>query len=124
MKMIRYLAAIESALTEKLRGNIAYGLLAKNPLSPEWRTCSWTSHFYTLDELADSLDLRGHPRRYDLSELNGVGRNCEMFEGIRKWAYKEIRKYWSPNYYDIWMNAVLERCESINRYFLVFLGEK
>lgn len=118
MKMIRYLAAIESAMTEKLRGDIAYsGVLAKNPLSPQWKTWGWTDHLYTLDELADSLDLRGHPRSHNLNELSGLGRNCGMFLSIRKWAYRTIRQYWSPNYYDSWMQAVLERCETINRYF-------
>ena len=117
IKMIRYYAAIESAITEKLKGDIGYaGVLAKNPLSPQWKTHSWTDHLYLLDELADSLDLRGHPRR-NLDELSGLGRNCEMFTQTRKWAYKTIREYWSPNYHDAWMNAVLAHCEAINRYF-------
>ena len=117
IKMIRYFAAIESSMTEKLKGDIGYaGVLAKNPLSPQWKTHSWTDHLYLLDELADSLDLRGHPRR-DLEELSGLGRNCEMFTQTRKWAYKAIRRYWAPNYHDAWMNAVLDHCEAINRYF-------
>ena len=118
IKMIKYFAAIESALTDRLGGDPAYaGVLAKNPLNLFWETTVWNeTHFYTLDELADSLDLKGHPRRNELAI--GVGRNCQTFEDVRKWSYKAIRRYWSPNYYDAWYEAVLSHCEKVNTKFI------
>lgn len=123
MKMIKYFAAIESALTERLGGDPAYaGVLAKNPLHLFWETTVWNeTHFYTLDELADSLDLKGHPRRNELAI--GVGRNCQTFEDVRKWSYKAIRRYWSPNYYDAWYEAVLSHCEKVNTKFIESLPQ-
>ena len=118
LKMIRYFAAVESALTEKLGGDQGYaGVLTKNPCHSAWDTTVWNEdYFYTLDELADSLDLKGHPRKNEAAI--GVGRNCQTFEEVRKWSYKAIRRYWSPNYYDAWYEAVLAHCEKVNGKFL------
>ncbi|MDW2459416.1 replication initiation protein, partial [Vibrio sp. 1249-1] len=33
------------------------GLLTKNPLHPHWQNEFWTEYEYTLDELAEYLDL-------------------------------------------------------------------
>lgn len=115
---IRYAAAIESAMIERLKADRGFaGLLTKNPLHPYWKNKFWTDHEYTLDELADYLDLKGHPLRG--VEVSGLGRNCELFESVRLWAYKAIRQYWAPNYKREWNSAVYERVESINTQFSV-----
>ena len=90
IKPIRFLAAIESAMIEKLKSDRGFaGLLTKNPLHPHWQNKVWDKYEYTLDELADYLDLKGPPRRG--KECSGLGRNCELFEEARKWSYKAIR---------------------------------
>ncbi|WP_257967656.1 replication initiation protein, partial [Vibrio parahaemolyticus] len=68
---IRYAAAIESAMIERL-----------------------------------NLDLKGHPLRG--SETSGLGRNCELFDNTRQWAYRAIREYWAPNYKRKWNAAVYD----------------
>ena len=111
---MKYLAAIESALTEKLKADKSFaGLLTKNPLNPYWVTKTWTEHEYELDELADYLDLKGHPKLRDLESV-GLGRNCELFESTRKWAYAAIRDFWQPSYWDKWNNAVYDAVEARN----------
>ena len=117
LKMIRYCAAIESSMIEKMDADRGYaGLIAKNPLSHEWDTWVWEEiHEYTLDELADSLDLIGHPKRN--REAFGLGRNCQMFDDVRHWAYKNIKHYWSPNYYNTWLNAIEHQCDQVNNGF-------
>ncbi len=118
LEPIRYAAAIESAMTTRLKADRGFaGLLTKNPLHRHWQNEFWTDHEYTLDELAEYLDLRGHPLRG--SEVSGLGRNCELFENVRRWAYKAIREYWAPNYKRAWNSAVYERVEALNGQFHV-----
>lgn len=117
LEPLRYLAAIESAMIEKLQADRGFaGLLTKNPLHPHWDTHHWTEYEYTLDELAERLDLRGHPKRRGI-EATGLGRNVELFDSVRKWAYKAIRGFWQPNYKARWSNAVLSEVESLNGQF-------
>jgi len=115
---IRYAAAIQSAMTERLKADRGFaGLLTKNPLHPHWKNEFWTEYEYTLDELADFLDLKGHPLRG--SETSGLGRNCELFDNTRQWAYRAIREYWAPNYKRKWNAAVYDKVESTNSQFNV-----
>ena len=110
---IKYAAAIQSAFRAKLQADTGYaGLLTKNPLHAHWKTMYWSDYAYTLDELADFVDLQGHPIKG--REAIGLGRNCDTFEMVRKWAYRAIREYWQPNYQYAWMNAVHARCEAVN----------
>ena len=115
---IRYAAAIESAMIERLKADRGFaGLLTKNPLHPHWQNEFWTEHEYTLDELADYLDLKGHPLRG--SEVSGLGRNCELFDSVRQWSYKAIREFWAPNYKRDWNSAVYDHVEALNAQFKV-----
>lgn len=115
---IRYAAAIESAMIERLKADRGFaGLLTKNPLHPHWENEFWTEYEYTLDELAEYLDLKGHPLRG--SETSGLGRNCELFDNTRQWAYRAIREYWAPNYKRKWNAAVYDKVESTNSQFKV-----
>ena len=117
LKAIKYLAAIESAIVEKLQADKGFvGLITKNPLHPHWQATVWTEYTYELDELADYLDLKGHPKKRGVESV-GLGRNCELFEDARKWAYKAIRDYWSPDYQGEWFKAVYERVEGLNWQF-------
>ena len=118
LEPMKYLAAIESAMTEKLQADRGFaGLLTKNPLHGHWQTEIWTEHEYTLDELADYLDLKGHPRKG--IESSGLGRNCELFDTVRQWSYKAIREFWAPNYKRQWNSAVYDQVEAINAQFKV-----
>lgn len=118
LKPIQYAAAIQSAMIERLRADRGYaGLLTKNPMHPHWQNKLWTEDGYTLDELAEYLELRGHPFRGH--QAIGLGRNCELFENVRKWAYKAIREYWQPNYKRAWNNVVYDQVESVNGQFTV-----
>ena len=115
---LKYLAAIQSAYTEKLKADRSYArLLTKNPLHDAWQTTWWTDEKYTLDYLADFVDLTGHPLKG--KECHGVGRNCELFDNVADWAYSEVRKYWEPNYEHQWKEAVLSRTEGLNTQFMV-----
>jgi hypothetical protein len=119
MAPLRYLAAIEYAYIEKVRADAAFtGPLAKNPLHPSWQV--WepaNAPVYELGYLADFVDL---PSKR-LPKTPGVGRNCDLFDGLRKWAYSAVRKYWRPGGEERWRTAVRLQAEALNT-FAVPLG--
>jgi hypothetical protein len=110
---LRYAAAVEAALRDKLDADIGYsGLICKNPLHGFWRVAVWEEDPYTLDELADYVDLSPYSDRRKNLPAYGLGRNCTLFERLRRWAYKAIRQGWPE--YGRWLLAVVERAEAYN----------
>ncbi len=64
VKALKYAAAVERSLCEKLCADVNYsGLICKNPFHLEWLVMEWREEAYTLDELADYLDLSASERR-------------------------------------------------------------
>jgi len=90
---MRYLTAVESALRDKLRADVNYGgLITKNPLHPHWRTAWGFAEGYDLGYLSEFLDLNKHkPYARVKPETIGLGRNCDSFDHLRHYAYKEVR---------------------------------
>ncbi|CSH60473.1 Rep protein [Shigella sonnei] len=112
VKALKYAAAIERALCEKLDADVNYsGLICKNPFHLEWQVMEWREEAYALDELADYLDLRASERR-SVDKHYGLGRNCHLFEMTRKWAYRAIRQGWPA--FSQWLDAVIQRVEMYN----------
>ncbi|OHX12726.1 hypothetical protein BI347_03835 [Chromobacterium sphagni] len=109
-----YLAAIERAYTEKAGADFAFaGPLAKNPLHPSWRL--WepaNAPTYELSTLAEFTGLSTRPAHTP----EGVGRNCELFEKLRVWAYRAVRQFWRPGGQGIWAEAVRRQAEALNNY--------
>jgi hypothetical protein len=61
--------------------------------------------------LSDYLDLSPYNARRRIPDY-GLGRNCNLFEKTRIWAYKAIRQGWPE--YEQWKAAVLERALGYN----------
>ncbi len=109
---LRYAAAIEAALREKLGADIGYsGLICKNPLHEHWLVQVWEPRLYDLAWLSDYLDLSPYNGRKSLPEY-GLGRNCNLFEYLAKWSYKAIRQGWPA--FDQWFEACRTRAEWYN----------
>jgi hypothetical protein len=112
---LRYAAAIEHALQQKLGADASYsGLICKNPLHPFWQVSCWEQNLYTLDWLADYVDLSAYSSKKRLPDY-GLGRNCNLFDSVRNWAYKAIRQGWPD--YDRWLEAVETRAYAYNKRF-------
>lgn len=94
LKAAKYAAAVQYALMIKLGADPRYnGRTAKNPLSSFWNVRTYQQYLYTLDWLADYLDLgKVDTRRRSVDY--GIGRNCTLFDTLRRYAYKEIRQHW------------------------------
>ncbi|MFH7767712.1 replication initiation protein [Acinetobacter sp. BSP-28] len=116
IKAIKYAQAVYYAYALKMGADLNYShLITKNPLHPQWRTTVWTDQAYSLDYLADFVDL---PKRIPKKlEVVGLGRNVTMFEKGRHWAYKAIRDYIHYNSSYEWERAVREQIEAINNGF-------
>ncbi|MCU4310396.1 plasmid replicase [Acinetobacter sp. ACNIH3] len=115
-KVIEYLAKIQQAYTLALGADQGYvGLITKNPCHDAWETHISNKKPYELGYLADFVELK--ELKTDLKEVTGFGRNCAMFDTVRKWAYKAIREYRGSTF-DTWSAKVLEHCISVNSAFL------
>ena len=115
-KAISYAAKIQAGLANKLGADVGYShLITKNPFHPDWRTTFWTEQAYTLDYLADFVEL---PKKLSKKqEVSGLGRNCTLFDTVRKWAYTAVRDYLHHHSSLTWEKAVLTHLEALNGEF-------
>jgi hypothetical protein len=91
---IRYAADVDRGLRRRLGGDKGYnGMLIKTPFHPHWRTFCNREEPYELDELNDwlfPLDKRPEPT---IPDTGGLGRNCILFDTLRKFSYKEVLSF-------------------------------
>jgi hypothetical protein len=109
---LRYLAAIEHGYFDKARADFGFtGPLTKNPLHPLWEL--WepaNAPSYELGYLAEFVNL---PDKVPPRPV-GLGRNCDLFDSLRVWAYRAVRSFWRPGGSDPWRQAVLRQAECMN----------
>jgi hypothetical protein len=87
MKAQNFLAGIERGLCRRLGADARYtGLLTKNPVSGTWET-EWSDKPYKLHDLAAGLSKHDMRREALRQHESGLGRNCDVFDDTRKWAY-------------------------------------
>jgi hypothetical protein len=118
-KPIAFGNAVYLALREALEADVNYsGLITKNALHEHWRTHILRSEPYTLNQLANKLDLTQQKINQSITpdQAVGLGRNCCIFHTVRHWSYVEIRKYRGSTY-NQWLNAVIEQCSKLNSQF-------
>ena len=124
---LRYAAAIEQAYTERLRADPGYaGLISKNPWKADhWQVLDNSARAYALGELASCVDLtKIAPRKKGVRpEVVMLGRNCEIFEEARAWAYRAIRRHWEEGASD-WEELVYGHCLGLNELFRDPLGPR
>lgn len=114
-KIIEYLAVIEAGMARQLGADTGYsGLLTKNPCHSHWRTTIWTDEKYELGYLADFVELKPLSKK---ERGQGLGRNCTLFDIVRKWAYTAIRAH-RGSVFDVWMGEVLKQAVNANGAFL------
>lgn len=115
-KAIAYASKVQAGLANKLGADVGYShLITKNPFHKDWRVTFWSEQAYTLDYLADFVEL---PKKLSKKqEVLGLGRNCTLFENARKWAYKAVRGYFHHPSSLGWEKAVLAHIETLNRDF-------
>lgn len=100
IKPVLFMAAIQEGLRRALEGDRGYsGLVVKNPWHKHWITKTWRDEPYGLEDLAELVDLPSPAemrRRSKQVDYAGLGRNCTVFEVVRKQSYSLVRDYWGP----------------------------
>lgn len=116
-KPLRYAAAIEAAFRIALGADPCYrGFIAKNPLSPAWKTWFLHAEPYSLDYLVEWVTLSR--TRSPMVVPTGLWRNVQLFDAIREWAYGMVRGYQQADAgLELWFRAVLREAEIVNQRF-------
>ena len=92
-KALRYLAAVDVAMTETLKADPGFAkLLCKNPFFDRWIVIYPRQEIYNLDELASWVDMERYKDKRRRLPAVGYGRNSTLFETLRIWAYRERRR--------------------------------
>lgn len=119
IKPVLFMAAVQEGLRRALEADRGYaGVVVKNPAHKHWQTHEWRSEPYLLEDLAECVtlptaaELRKRSRQADYA---GLGRNCTVFEVVRKQSYSVVRDYWRPGGSVAFAAAVLELVEASNR---------
>jgi len=118
---INLLSRVEWGIRDVLGGDTAYaGRIMKNPISPGvFQDTLWPQDeifpTYTLRELASALsDLGALPSPGDSRpRQSGVGRNIDVFDRTRAWAYRAIKRYWNSGFSE-WDEVVHAKARILN----------
>ena len=97
-KPLAFAAAVTEGLRRSVDGDKGYsGLMTKNPDHAAWDAHWMTDRLYSLRELQERLeDIGSMPppswKRTRRRNPVGLGRNCDIFESARTWAYRLARQ--------------------------------
>lgn len=111
---MRYFSAIESHFRERLNADPRYaGLITKNPLNPEWFTVWSNKQPYSLDYLADFVRENTTPEK-KTNVSYGVGRNVNLFESLRLYAYRHVLEFKEKSTLSKWYAELEIQAVNIN----------
>ena len=111
------MAAIEQGFISALNSDPNYvGLITKNPTSEKWHVFGVLNHSYELDELAEWVSIsQSHKPHQKASECSSLGRNCYLFDKLRKWSYQAVRRHRGGDY-KTWHAEVLSKAREYNEF--------
>lgn len=111
-KPIVFAENVLDGLTARLNGDKNFShLISKNPLNESFRIFTPRLEEYDLTELAEWIPdkiLKQEPKKE-----TAYGRNCQVFDWCREWAYLAIREYINRSP-DEFHSSVLARCIELN----------
>ncbi|MBA0216224.1 replication initiation protein [Pectobacterium brasiliense] len=120
IKPLKFAAYVQAGLTERLKADRAYAdVLMRNPLNKnESRTICNNIPEYELAYLSDFVreDFSDKNKKQNRSNIYGLGRNVNLFEDLRKIAYKDVLKYKSIKSYDDFFNDMFSKAIVLNNY--------
>lgn len=113
---LRFLAALQDAMTVQLEADPCYSMfLTKNPHNPSWRVLTHQNAVYGLHDLAEYVDLtlaKKKPRAL----VNGLGRNCDLFDTLRRRAYRKVAEFREGGSYQTWHRYILDAARKSNTF--------
>lgn len=115
LKPLRYAAAIENGMADKLESDPGYvGLITKNPLNPHWSPYWSGADLYDLDYLADFVDLNAPNPKEKRGLEYGLGRNVNLFDDLRLYAYRHVLEFKDSSSFDSWMREIENQAINLN----------
>lgn len=112
---LRFLASIQAGFRSVLGADPNYGdFLTHNPTNPHWRVVVGEQRLWGLDELAGWVNL---PRDGEELVVAGLGRNCTLFDELRRWSYEAIRRHRTLRNVAHWDAEVFARALALNSRF-------
>lgn len=97
-KPISYFKKIQRAYVKKLKQDKHYvGIFTKNPNSNFWRTIVFNVPAYSLDYLADFVNLSDYSLFNTEADDNAEGRNCDLFNKIKRIGYRYVLQFKRSN---------------------------
>lgn len=111
----QYLAATESAMSEKLGADEGFtGQLCKNPINIQWQLYLGPQQGRDLHELAEYVELTSKKiLAYNREPRGEIGRNLLLFDTVRFWAYDNVDEHRKAGYVR-WEETVIATAERIN----------
>ena len=113
-----YLEAVRKAMALRLNADLQYtGRITKNPFCRLFQTTAIHGYEYELGELADSLELAPLTLAFGAANDEDInGRNCLLFERLRKWSYRSVDEYRTSSNFDAWYTATVARALALNHF--------
>ena len=117
LKPLKYAAAVEMAMAKKLKADLGFaGLITKNPLNDHWSPFWSGADLYDLDYLADFVDLEKPQIQEKKSEAYGLGRNVNLFEDLRQYAYRTVLNFKKISTFEKFENELLLKAQGLNNF--------
>lgn len=115
LKPQKFLADVENGLTNLLKADKNFNnIIVKNPLS-NFHTIHTFNSIYDLNELNEYVV---NHKKINVKETNreviGRGRNCDMFDRVRYFAYQEVFK--EKHNFESLCYCLQNKAESMNTY--------
>lgn len=115
-KPVKFARAVYFNMATRLGADLSYaGLITKNPMNSHWSPFWSGADLYELNDLADCFDDLEDPKKRENTEF-AFGRNVEIFDTQRKWAYKNVLKYKNESSFDAFYKELLLKCETFNSF--------
>lgn len=120
VKPLKFYASVEDSLARALDSDMNYtGFIVKNPFYSKEHTaiCPINSP-YELQDFTEwvSLSKGDLPSQMANTKPMGLSRNCDLFDTVRKQAYKMIHSY---TCYELFYNKLLALLDSYNNLYPV-----
>jgi hypothetical protein len=110
-----YTATVQEGLRVKLDADPSYsGVTVKNPLCQHWNVQTWQEALYDLPWLAEYVNLEALKDRRRRLPDHGLGRNVNLFNDLRRWAYRYVHLDWHD--YDRFLLACRDRAGELNTF--------
>lgn len=107
---IRFAADVQYGMTKRLGADRSFiNRFTKNPLNGHWRTAWLTPHPFELSDLRGWLDDGDVWRHADTEPATGLGRNVDLFDITRRYAYTRVMQHKRKGYsVEKWQSHLFE----------------